>query len=219
MSIRTITAMFDSADAANLARQRLLELGLSSGDVQVIREDAGDERAAADHKGMWESIKDFFTGDGDRATYEEGMRRGGQLLTARVQDEDADEVLAVLDKSDAVNLNQRAQEWRSEGWTGTAATGTATFEPTATADRSAGTSQAGTEEDAVVSKDSEVTEEVVVGKFEGQRTEGVSDTARRTEAEVEDTSDNEELRDDNLASGAGSSNRAPDTRPDRSTRQ
>lgn len=194
MSIRTITAMFDSADAANLARQRLLDLGLSSGDVQVIRQDASDERAAADHKGMWESIKDFFTGDGDRAAYEEGMRRGGQLLTARVQDEDADEVLAVLDKSDAVDLNQRAQEWRSEGWTGTAATGTAAFEPIAT-------------------------EEVVVGKFEGQRTEGVSDTVRRTEAEVEDTRDDEEVRDDSLLPGAESGNRGPDTRPERPTRQ
>jgi len=187
--------MFDSADAANLARQRLLELGLPSGDVQVIRQDASDDRTAADHKGMWESIKDFFTGDGDdRATYEEGMRRGGQLLTARVQDEDADEVLALLDKSDAVDLKQRAQEWRSEGWTGTAATGTAAFEPIAT-------------------------EEVVVRNFEGQRTEGVSDTVRSTEVEVEDTRDNEEERDDNLLPGAGSGTREPNARPERPTRQ
>ena len=189
MSIRTITAMFDSADAANLARQRLLDLGLASGDVQVIRQDASDEGAAADRKGVWESIKDFFTGDGDRAAYEEGMRRGGQLLTARVQDEDVDEVLAVLDKSDAVDLDQRAQQWRSEGWTGTVATGAAAFEPIAT---------------------EEVAEEVVVGKFEGQRTEGVSDTVRRTEAEVEDTGDDEEVRDNSLL---------PDTRPERPARQ
>ena len=46
-------------------------------------------------------------GDGDdRATYEERMRRGEQVLTARVQDEDADDVLAVLDNSDAVDLDQ-----------------------------------------------------------------------------------------------------------------
>jgi len=177
MNTRTITAMFDSAEAANRARQRLLDLGLASADVQVIGQDASDERAA-DHKGMWESIKDFFTGEGDGgATYQEGMRRGGQLLTARVQDENADGVLAVLDDSDAVDLDQRAQEWRSAGWTGaaatgTAATGTADFEP--------------------------MTEEVVVGKFEGQRTEGVSDTVRRTEVQVEDTRDDDEARDDTL---------------------
>jgi hypothetical protein len=131
MNTRTITAMFDSADAANLARQRLLELGLPSDDVQVIRRDASDEHAADDHKGLWESIKDFFKDGDDRATYEEGVRRGGQLLTARIQDEDADDVRAVLESSDAVDLDQRAQEWRSAGWTGTAATGTAAFEPMA----------------------------------------------------------------------------------------
>jgi hypothetical protein len=136
MNTRTITAMFDSADAANLARQRLLELGLASDDVQVTGPDASQEPAAADHKGMWESIKDFFTDgdDDDHATYQEGMRRGGQLLTARIQDEDADGVRAVLESSDAVDLDQRAQEWRAAGWSGTAATGTAAFEPMAIED-------------------------------------------------------------------------------------
>jgi hypothetical protein len=173
VNTRTITAMFDSAEAANRARQRLLDLGLASADVQVIGQGASDDERATDHKGMWESIKDFFTGEGDGgATYQEGMRRGGQLLTARVQDENADGVLAVLDDSDAVDLDQRAQEWRSAGWTGAAATGTADFEP--------------------------MTEEVVVGKFEGQRTEGVSDTIRRTEVQVEDTRDDDEARDDTL---------------------
>ena len=193
MSNRTITAMFDSADAANVARQRLLELGLASDDVQVISQDARDEHAAAAHKGLWESIKDFFTDNDERATYEEGVRRGGQLLTARVLDEDADDVLAVLESSDAVDLDQRAQEWRSTGWTGTAATGTAAFEPMA--------------------------EEVIVGDFEGQRIEGVSDTVRRTEVQLEETRDDEEARDDSLVPGAESSNREPDTRPGRPTRQ
>jgi hypothetical protein len=164
--------MFDSADAANLARQRLLELGLTSDDVQVIRQDASDGHAAADHKGMWESIKHFFTDGDEHATYQEGMRRGGQLLTARVQDEDADDVRAVLESSDAVDLDQRSQEWRADGWTGTAATGTAAFEPMA--------------------------EEVVVGKFEGQRTEGVSDTVRREVQVEDDTRDDEETRSDTL---------------------
>jgi hypothetical protein len=203
--------MFDSADAANVARQRLLELGLASDDVQVISQDARDEHAAAAHKGLWESIKDFFTDNDERATYEEGVRRGGQLLTARVQDEDADDVLAVLESSDAVDLDQRAQEWRSTGWTGTAATGTAAFEPMA-----AEVSQSAA---AAQLQDTDVTEEVVVGKFEGQRTEGVSDALRRVEVQLDDTLDDEEERDDSLLPGAESSNREPKTRRDGPTRQ
>ena len=41
-------------------------------------------------------------------------------------------------------------------------------------------------EEAVVSKDARVTEELVVGKDVEERTEEVSDTVRRTEVEVED---------------------------------
>jgi len=211
MNTRTITAMFDSADAANVARQRLLELGLASDDVQVTGQDASAKPAAADHKGMWESIKDFFTDGDDHVTYQEGMRRGGQVLTVRIQDEDADDVHAILESSDAVDLDQRAQEWRSAGWTGTAATGTAAFEPMA-----AEVSQSAA---AAQLQDTDVTEEVVVGKFEGQRTEGVSDALRRVEVQLDDTLDDEEERDDSLLPGAESSNREPKTRRDGPTRQ
>jgi uncharacterized protein (TIGR02271 family) len=43
-----------------------------------------------------------------------------------------------------------------------------------------------TAEEAVVAKEARVTEEVVVRKQSGERTQTVSDTVRRTEVEVED---------------------------------
>jgi uncharacterized protein (TIGR02271 family) len=287
MSIRTITAMFDSADAARRARDRLVELGLPSDDVQVIYQGENGARGDADGKGFWESIKDFFTGDDDdRAAYEEGIRRGGHLLTARVDEQYADEVIVLLENSDAVDLDRRAQEWRAEGWTGAA-----TAQPVA--EQPAPTSRAGSEEaipvvrerlrvgkrevnrggvrvhsyvveepveeqvnlreervdverrpvgqrvragaaddllkdrtiemtesaeEAIVSKDAEVTEEVVVRKFEGERTEGVSDTVRRTEVDVEDTRGDEDTRDDAVPPGAAGK-RSRGTRPDRTSRR
>ena len=287
MSIRTITAMFDSADAASRARDRLVELGLPSDDVQVIYKGESGERDGADGKGLWESIKDFFTGDDDeRAAYEEGIRRGGHLLTARVDEQYADEVIVLLENSDAVDLDQRTQEWRAEGWTGAA-----TAEPIA--GQPAPTSRVGSEEaipvvrerlrvgkrevnrggvrvrsyvveepveeqvnlreervdverrpvgqrvragaaddllkdrtiemtesaeEAIVSKDAEVTEEVVVRKFEGERTEGVSDTVRRTEVDVEDTRGDDDTRDDAVPPGAAGK-RSRGTRPDRPSRR
>ena len=48
-------------------------------------------------------------------------------------------------------------------------------------------------EEAVIAKDAVVTEEVVVRKVEGQWTQGVDDTVRRTEVDVEDTRDKEGL--------------------------
>jgi uncharacterized protein (TIGR02271 family) len=285
MSIRTITAMFDSEDAANRARERLVEVGLPSDSVQVIHQGATGDDAGSDGKGLWASIKEFFTGDDDdRATYEEGMRRGGYLLTARVEDQYADEVVVLLENADAIDLDRRADEWRAEGWTGPTRT------PVESTD--SGTSRAGSEEaiplvqerlrvgkrevnrggvrvrsyvveepveeqvnlreervdverrpvgrrvqpgaaddllqdrtiemtesaeEAVVSKDAEVTEEVVVRKFQGERTEGVSDTVRRTEVDVEDTRDDEDSRDVIPPGDSGSRQRG--TRTDRPPRQ
>jgi uncharacterized protein (TIGR02271 family) len=291
MSIRTITAMFDSADAAERARVRLVEVGLPSDSVQVINQGATGDGAGSDDKGMWESIKDFFTGDADEgATYEEGIRRGGYLLTARVEEQYADEVIVLLENADAIDLDRRAEEWRAEGWDAQsrAATGAQAAGMAATAERSrAGSEEAipvvqerlrvgkrevnrggvrvrsyvveepieeqvnlreervdverrpvgervrpgaadellqdrtiemtESAEEAVVSKDAEVTEEVVVRKFEGERTEGVSDTVRRTEVEVEDTRGDEDR--DNVIPPGDAGKRARGTRTDRPSRQ
>lgn len=292
MSVRTITAMFDSADSARVAHQRLLDVGVPSESVQVIDQGASGTRTDSDGKGLWESIKDMFTADDeDRTTYEEGIRRGGYLLTANVEDEYTDEVLETLENSDAIDLEQRSEQWRAEGWTGAAATtqqmDTTTSQQTGAAQSDMGSRDGSEEvipvvqerlrvgkrevnrggvrvrsyvveepiheqvnlreervdverrpvrqrmqpgaaddllrdrtiemtesaEEAVVSKDAEVTEEVVVRKFEGERTEGVSDTVRHTEVEVDDTRD-EETRDGTIPPAAGRSN----TRRDRPSR-
>jgi uncharacterized protein (TIGR02271 family) len=44
------------------------------------------------------------------------MRRGGYLLCARVDEDCADEAIRILDESDSVDLDEREQSWRSEGW-------------------------------------------------------------------------------------------------------
>lgn len=73
--------------------------------------------------GLWQSLKTMFSDD-DRSTYEEGLRRGHFLLTAQVDDSLTDEAIRVLEDSDAVDVDRRAEEWRSAGWTGgTAAAG------------------------------------------------------------------------------------------------
>jgi hypothetical protein len=46
----------------------------------------------------------------------EGLRRGGTLVAAATDDDRADEAADVMRKHDAVDLQQRTQEWRSEGW-------------------------------------------------------------------------------------------------------
>ncbi|WP_375465424.1 hypothetical protein [uncultured Methylobacterium sp.] len=51
-------------------------------------------------------------------TYAEGVRRGGTLVTARVDDGQAERVMAILDRHGSIDLDERAQGWRTQGWTG-----------------------------------------------------------------------------------------------------
>jgi hypothetical protein len=51
-------------------------------------------------------------------TYAEGVRRGGTLVTVRADEAQADRVLSILDQHGSIDLDERAQDWRSQGWTG-----------------------------------------------------------------------------------------------------
>ena len=120
MTTRTITAIYDSEADARLAREHLVSSGLDDDDVRIVSQNlsasAASSDAGAEDKGVWESIKDFFVGDDDRPTYSEGLRRGGYLLTARVDDERSDQAISLLEQTNAVDLDERAQQWRAEGW-------------------------------------------------------------------------------------------------------
>ena len=53
----------------------------------------------------------------DAEVYAEGVRRGGTLVTARVPDGDRTRYEAIMDRS-AVNIRDRSEAYRGEGWTG-----------------------------------------------------------------------------------------------------
>ena len=55
--------------------------------------------------------------DTDAAYYNEGVRRGGTLLAVRADDANANSVANLLNNQGAVNIEQRAAQYRSEGFT------------------------------------------------------------------------------------------------------
>lgn len=70
----------------------------------------------------------------DAQTYAEGVRRGGTLVTVRADDGRADRVMEILRQGGSIDLDERAQGWRAQGWTGGSGTGIGTgmSEPQAT---------------------------------------------------------------------------------------
>ncbi len=117
---RTITALFDKRPDAEAAKNRLEAANVDAGHVGIHDQTSPDFHASGQSTtrdpGIWGSIKNAFLPDEDRHTYEEGVRRGGFLLTADVGEEHVDEAVRVLEEADTVDIDERAQDWRSSGW-------------------------------------------------------------------------------------------------------
>lgn len=121
MAMRAITAMFDSEADANNARQQLMDRGLDESQTRVLSQpptDATRSDESTGRRGLFSSIKDLFQGHEHGAEYEEGVRRGGAVLIAVVDEEDIDEAIVIIDAAQPVDLNERAEQWRAEGWAG-----------------------------------------------------------------------------------------------------
>jgi uncharacterized protein (TIGR02271 family) len=114
--------MFDNRSEAEAARERLAQSSVSAENVQIL--DQGQSgggsasSSASSGGGFWSSVKDAFMPDEDRNAYEEGMRRGGYVVCARVDESQADEACRILEQSNSVDFDQRQNEWRNEGWQG-----------------------------------------------------------------------------------------------------
>ena len=122
-SRRMVTAYFEDREDASEAVERLAQAGISRGDIRMVEGSGGSGTSSAtrddDGPGFWESLKDLFLPDEDRATYAEGLRRGGYVVTAQVSDASYERALDILDDEGTIDIDQRAETWRSEGWSGT----------------------------------------------------------------------------------------------------
>jgi uncharacterized protein (TIGR02271 family) len=122
---RMVTAFFDSRSDAEQAIERLAEAGVPRDSIRFM---PGDERDPIDNDagtatrresgGFWDSLGDWFLPDEDRGTYAEGLRRGGYLLSVEATDAQYERVLDILDDEGTIDIDERANSWREEGWTG-----------------------------------------------------------------------------------------------------
>jgi uncharacterized protein (TIGR02271 family) len=145
--------------------------------------------------------------------YAEGVRRGGILITVAADDDgEAETAVAIFERHGAVDIDERATEWKKQGWKGRFEADVAqaqTDEARTTVEleeervdverrpvnRPAGASgevlrersfevrERG--EEPVVEKRARVVEEVKVGKKREKKSRTVQDTVRKTEVEVE----------------------------------
>ncbi len=131
---QTIVAVFDEyGDAQSAVNALYQEGGFTRADVKLSpAEETTEARRAAlraqpasGDTGGW-NIGDFFKslfgrdqyGD-DAGVYSEAVRRGSYIVSVDAQsDEQAARATDILQRFNAVDLDQRATGWRSSGWSG-----------------------------------------------------------------------------------------------------
>lgn len=112
----TVTAMYDSRSEAEAARERLSQR-VDADNVKILDQSSSmNSEGSSSGGGMWASIKSAFMPDEDGHAYEEGMRRGGYLLCAQVDDDEEAEAIRLLEETNSVDFEERQQSWRNEGW-------------------------------------------------------------------------------------------------------
>ncbi len=144
---RAVTAMFDNRSDAESAVDELVEAGFAREDIRLVPgyekdSDTGTSggmssasgassytggvssrsdtsyRGHEDNRGFWESLSDFFFPDEDRYSYAEGLRRGGYLVTVNTTETNHDQAVAILDDEGTIDLDEREDQWRAQGWGG-----------------------------------------------------------------------------------------------------
>ncbi|MBO9198415.1 hypothetical protein J5277_30285 [Rhizobium sp. 16-449-1b] len=125
----TLTAFFDTRSEAESAVERLNDAGVANARLMAGYEaDAEKANVAADDRGgFFDALKDWFFPDEDRSMYAEGLRRGGFLVSASVDDATYETAHDILDEHGAIDMDERADLWREEGWTASQVTAAPSF--------------------------------------------------------------------------------------------
>ena len=140
MSQRTITALYDTREAAEAAKRRLTAMNIPGSDVSVHDEGSAGGATSTDGSmksegGMVAALKNLFGSHDDSHAYAEGLRRGHVLLTAKMEESRADAAIQALEGSGAVDLDTKENEWRRSGWSAQTAAPTGMAERDRAADR------------------------------------------------------------------------------------
>ncbi|MFC0409179.1 hypothetical protein [Roseomonas elaeocarpi] len=115
---RTVSALFDRREDVDLVIEHLVQQdGVDRRNIEVhAADDTTTTGQTAEHTGIWASLKALFSSDTERHHYSEGIRRGGIVLTAELEEHEADHAETVFREHNAVDLDSRREEWRSSGW-------------------------------------------------------------------------------------------------------
>lgn len=125
----TIVGLFDEEQTAKFLRHEIRSRGISDHDIETLSWKSlkmgespwgvaaigpGDEKEL--HKNLAAHLRDWGVSYDDASDFAEAVRRGGNLVMTRVDDDQkVDEITRLMEQREAVDLQDRRSMWRKEG--------------------------------------------------------------------------------------------------------
>jgi uncharacterized protein (TIGR02271 family) len=126
----TVVGVYDSYAQAQNVMNELLACGFSSDEVQISpgsdRTSATQDTSSEQHSGsgIGHFFRSLFGMEDDEIrqhqdVYAEAARRGSCVVTVDADsEEERERAIEVMNRFDPVDIDERASQWRSQGWTG-----------------------------------------------------------------------------------------------------
>ena len=123
-----IVGVFDDATDARIAAQKLADCGVDPDAIRIkggtgstidlpVRGAAGTIRSFFARLFSVEAKEDDHRPDDFPGDYAEAVRRGGTVLLVDSRgDEETDRIVATLEESGAIDIDERLDLWRNEGY-------------------------------------------------------------------------------------------------------
>jgi hypothetical protein len=110
-TMNTIVGLFETRAKARHAKGALIRAHIASPNISLYDRSTADSSRELEQS-LWESLKDSSGFAEDRSFYEEGMRRGGTVISVRINDEQMNQAADILSRQGAIDLNTEGTERR-----------------------------------------------------------------------------------------------------------
>jgi uncharacterized protein (TIGR02271 family) len=125
-SVKSVVGVYDDYSDAQGAMQALLSAGFNRDDVQLSPESepstAATDTTTSRESGIGGFFRSLFGTDEHKAhhdVYAESVRRGSYVLSVDTDsDEQADRASDVMQRFNAVDIDERSSHWKKQGWSG-----------------------------------------------------------------------------------------------------
>lgn len=104
---KTAVALYDTENEAQQVVNELTNVGFNRSSIRLIDDNDSDTITTLTSAGLPRS---------DADAYVEGIRRGGNLVMLTTEDDKIDTAVDIMDRYNSVNIQERAEMWRGEGW-------------------------------------------------------------------------------------------------------